>query len=141
MIRPAINPTNPIHLKVVLLFLFSFTYILLRFYVRPCLVCYNYLAKHISPPVSVIMRWAGIEPAGRIHGSAVQMHRVYHFTTSACKSGESATAKLLLPLTLSMKNIILFFNGMSIGNQKYLALNYNSLSIVGGVICLCAQNV
>ena len=45
-------------------------------------MCYNMSRSYTSPPK---LRWAGLEPAIRLHGSAFQERRVCHSTTSASR--------------------------------------------------------
>jgi len=48
-------------------------------------MCYNIATSYTLPPEFKV-RWARIELANRLHGSAVQKHRVCPSTTSALPS-------------------------------------------------------
>lgn len=79
-------------------------YIIPPYRFKYCVMCYN-IFTYKSPPK---VRWAGIEPANRLHGGAFQMHRVCLSTTSANRFEGDKVVQTASPSNLpNEKHIIL----------------------------------
>ena len=84
-------------------------------------MCYNITYK--SPPE---VRWARLELADRLHGSAFQKHRVCHFTTSAL----SLLLKYILPhIYCIIKTISVYL--LMLTKYNYYSIVASSKSVYG----------
>jgi hypothetical protein len=93
-------------------------------------MCYNITRSYKSPPM-VKMTAGGLEPPRQLSASSAQSYCVCLLHHAVLKSGGSAPAKMLLPLTL----LILLkhnFDYLSMGKTTRLNINNDDKSKLWG---------